>query len=135
VNTSYSRFNNIYSVIAVVTPEGIPLVKDLNKAPAYWKFPGGHGEASESAVDCAWRELLQETGIDADFFEFEKLHEEQKADHKLVFFMVKRAKAPKIKLFGEEGEQVDYFPLEKILALPDFFPNHFPLLEILRTKI
>jgi ADP-ribose pyrophosphatase YjhB (NUDIX family) len=86
-------------------------------------------------VDCAWRELLQETGIEADFFEFEKLHEEEKTDHRLVFFMVNKTEAPKINAFGDGGEQVDYFPLEKILTMPDFFPNHFHLLHILQQRI
>jgi ADP-ribose pyrophosphatase YjhB (NUDIX family) len=129
------RFNNIYSVIAVVTPKGIPLVRDFYKVPSYWKFPGGHGEGSESPEDCAWRELFQETGIGVDFFELEKIHDEEKVDHKLFFFMITKSEAPKINAFGDGGEQVDYFTLERIQTMSDFFPSHLHLLRILQQKI
>ena len=31
--------------------------------PLYWRLPGGSGEPSEYPKQCAWREILEETGL------------------------------------------------------------------------
>lgn len=36
----------------------------------YYSMPAGHIEKGETVLECAKRELLEETGIDADEFEF-----------------------------------------------------------------
>lgn len=68
---------------AVVIPHGTPrgvsiipyrnglfAVSRRNKAadryPGYWQFPGGGVEQNELAINAAYRELKEETGIDAD---------------------------------------------------------------------
>jgi ADP-ribose pyrophosphatase YjhB (NUDIX family) len=130
----YNKFNNIAAAVIVIAPDGIPLVKDSRMTPAYWKFPGGKGEASESAEECAIRELRLETGIEVDFFELEKVYEENRTDHKFVLFLVRLSQTPKINFFGDEGEWVEYYKLEDILTMADFFPNHKPHLGLLINK-
>ena len=132
---SYSKFNNLAVAIVVVTPSGIPLVKDIRLTPAYWKFPGGKGEASETAEECAVRELYQETGLRVDYFDLEKIHEEDRGDHKFVLFLVHLSQTPKINFFGDEGEWVEYYRLENILTMKDFLPKHQEYLGLLINKI
>ena len=44
---------------------GCVLVQDRIKNWKGWSFPGGHVEPNESFVDCAVREVREETGLDA----------------------------------------------------------------------
>lgn len=132
---SYSKFNNLAVAVVVSTPNGIPLVKDVRLAPAYWKFPGGKGEASETAEECAIRELFQETGIRVDFFDLEKVHQEDRTDHQFTLFVACLSETPKINFFGDEGEWVEYFKLEDILTMKEFFPGHKEYLGLIINKI
>lgn len=44
--------------------ERLPHTKDLSRTEARcWQFPGGHLEKGESVIDCARREVLEETGL------------------------------------------------------------------------
>lgn len=51
------------SVVLVLSPEGIPCVRDWRKRDPLWKLPGGSSEGEETAAQCASRELKEETGI------------------------------------------------------------------------
>jgi 8-oxo-dGTP pyrophosphatase MutT (NUDIX family) len=81
------------------------------------------------------RELYQETGIRVDFFDLEKIHEEDREGHKFVLFLVRLSYIPKINFFGDEDEWVEYFRLENILTMKDFFPKHQEYLGLLINKI
>lgn len=45
------------------------LVQDRKKAYPGWGFPGGHLEKGESIVECAVREVREETGLSVDRLE------------------------------------------------------------------
>lgn len=46
--------------VCVITPKGILVSQSYN---LYWGFPKGLREENESILDCALRELLEETGV------------------------------------------------------------------------
>lgn len=54
--------------VAIVIHQGyVLLVKRKNNPNAgLWGFPGGHVELGETGLECAKRELLEETGITAN---------------------------------------------------------------------
>ncbi len=52
------------TMVMIQNPEtGEVLVQDRMKSWKGWSFPGGHLEDSESVVDCAKREIKEETGL------------------------------------------------------------------------
>lgn len=56
-----------FGVSACVWRDGKVLLAQRGKLPAgIWALPGGHVEPGELAVDAARRELLEETGLEAD---------------------------------------------------------------------
>lgn len=53
-------------VVAVVRREdGMVLAMERSDAPGAWQFPQGGIDAGEHPTDAAWRELAEETGLDA----------------------------------------------------------------------
>jgi len=52
------------TMVMIQNPEtGKVLVQDRIKSWRGWSFPGGHLEDGESVVDCAKREIQEETGL------------------------------------------------------------------------
>lgn len=56
------------SLVVVVGPEGV--LFGLNRWRSQWELPGGMIGAGETAREAARRELLEETGLDANRLEF-----------------------------------------------------------------
>ena len=55
------RHHRIYGAICVTPEDRVLIVK--GRRSGKWSFPKGHLESGESALECATRELLEETGI------------------------------------------------------------------------
>ena len=59
------------TMVMIQNPEtGEVLVQDRMKSWKGWSFPGGHLEDSESVVDCAKREIKEETGLTVENLKF-----------------------------------------------------------------
>ena len=57
----------------LVSPEGRYLLVQ-GRATGKWSFPKGHSLPDETSQECAQRELLEETGIQAPFMSSKTLH-------------------------------------------------------------
>src|SRR5690242_4646969 len=97
--------------VLVVSPEGIPLVRDPQKLGIlYWKAPGGRKETGESAMETAIREVEEEIGISLTEKDLVLIF--KKDDQKLhdLYFYVSEVDSLKgIKVRGEKGEEVKVF--------------------------
>lgn len=102
----------IAAVVMVLTPKGVPMVKDPTKPlPQFWKLPGGKGELGEDGRMCAARELEGETGIVVDEDDLREIQpEEDRGDHVFSAFCIQLPQVPKgILETGDEGEEVRIF--------------------------
>ena len=116
--------------VLLVTPEGIPLVKDPKKPPPpFWKLPGGRGPATETAEEVAIREIEEEIGVSLAKENLKIIHREDRGTHILTIFRADLPSLPKLKQRGDEREEMGVFSPREILSLPDFFPNHLKIVE------
>jgi 8-oxo-dGTP diphosphatase len=124
------------TAVLVVTPEGIPLVRDPRKpSPVYWKLPGGRSKEGETAKQCAVRELREEVGITLQESDLREVASKDKNGHTMTIFHAELGSLPKLRMVGDEGEEIGVFKASQILDRDDFFPNHLDatwrILEVL----
>lgn len=121
--------------VLVVTPPGIPLIRDPKKpAPLFWKLPGGRSEGVETAPQAALRELKEEIGFSLREADLKIIHKERRDSHTLLVYRADLAELPALKRKGNEREEIRIFRPAEILAMNDFFPNHRRIIEeILKT--
>lgn len=113
------------AMIMVITPEGVPLVRELNKpSPIYWKLPAGGCKGNETLAQCAARELREETGINVPEKSLVFVTNEIHKDHILGVFGIRLPALPKLKDRGDDGEMIGVFPVDEIVQLVDFHPDH-----------
>lgn len=119
-------FHNYAVAVLIITPEGIPLVRDPKKpAPVFWKAPGGRSALGEDPEAAAIREVQEELGIRLSRSDLRTVHEEDRGSHVLVLFVAKLKLLPKkMKTRGDEDEEIKAFSASEILLMNDFFPNH-----------
>ena len=116
--------------VLIITPQGIPLIRDPKKpAPVFWKAPGGRSLANESAKAAAVREVKEEIGMTLTEKDLVVVCEEDRSSHELVLFSTKLKSILGLKTRGDEGEEIKIFSPSQILALHDFFPNHRRVFE------
>lgn len=126
----------IAAVILVITPQGIPVVREPGKPPPlYWKLPSGVAEPVDDPVEtpeqCAWRELKGETGISLASVEKLRLfHTEDRGNHVRHFFRADLPVLPKLAERGDEGEEIAVMtPREILQRRREFLPPHFRVIE------
>lgn len=100
-----------------------------------WGLPGGHLELKEATQECAARELLEETGIVTDGFDFLSVINNTKhtQTHYIHFsFLAKNPKGEAKVLEPDRIEEWRWFPLS---GLPkDIFPPHITQIELFLSK-
>lgn len=122
--------------VLIITPQGIPLIRDPKKPPpVFWKAPGGRSNAGESAKAAAVREVNEEIGIKLKEDDLSISQEEDRGSHILTLFVARLASLPTLQDEGEGGEEIKIFSPKQILAMPDFFPNHRKAFEKILAAI
>lgn len=144
-NLNKTPFNGGASVVAVIDEKTgrFALVLDQTKPePHYWKFPGGKVDPEDvvpgkpfddqlAADNAAKREVKEETGLQAQVMRLGKI---DKKTH-VQYLYVGLADFADLAATGDEGEIVKSFSLKQIHQLENFFPSHFPLLEMALAEI
>lgn len=120
------------TAVLIVTPDGIPLVRDPKKPnPFWWKLPGGRSEGGETPIDCAIRETREETGIRLTAEQLQTVATVDKGNHQVWFFRADLPVTPveDVKEEGNEGEEIAFYPPSDILTMPHLFPNHRAVIQ------
>lgn len=127
------KLTSPYAVAAlIVSPQGIPLVKDPKKpSPSFWKLPGGRSEEKETPTEAIIREIKEELGLSFEpkDKDMELVYEEERESHNFYLFQTNPVSVEELKPIGNEGEEVKLFLPEKIKIMPDFFSPHLKILK------
>jgi len=112
----------------------IPLVKDLNQnSPWFWKFPGGRGEKGESPGQTAIREYAEETGLEVNESDLQKVFEEERRNDYFTLYYTRLPRVTGLQPRVIEGEkiQISTFTRQQIIAMgEEFFGPHLRVAKI-----
>ncbi len=114
------------SVIVISKEKKILLVRHRKGNRQYWVLPGGRMEFGETFVECAVREMREETGLDVEVDDFAYLSEAIAPDrsrHIVNVFLTAHVVGGVLQV-GDEPvlAGVDYLPLEELSRLTLFPP-------------
>lgn len=125
------KLSSRYAVaVLIISPQGIPLVRDPKKPkPYYWKLPGGRSEIQETAQQTALREVKEEIGLCFKPEDIELVYEEERESHTFCLFEANPSSIDGLKKIGNDEEEVKLFLPEEIKNLSDLFPAHQKILE------
>lgn len=120
-------------IVLIVSPQGIPLVRDPKKpAPNYWKLPGGRGTSSESPIETTIREIKEELGLNLKKEEIEIVYSEERETHNFYLMQCALVSLEGLKSIGNEREEIKLFLPEELNNLTDLFPPHRRILKEIR---
>jgi 8-oxo-dGTP diphosphatase len=100
--------------LVIVNDEGLVLGVSRRHRPGSYGFPGGKREPDESIALCAFRELKEETGIEATNMVFLLADNEDDTGHSMVVYVVEKYKGTPRQM--EDGIEVKWMPWEEMLA-------------------
>ena len=123
-------------VVAVLTPEGIPLALNRSKPefPPYWMLPGRKSVEGELPKRCAVRALQEVTGICLEAPQDVCFVASRRSSDQILFgFRANLAEVPAgILEVGSEGEEIVFFSLVELgqmMASGDkIFSDHIPII-------
>lgn len=131
--------------IAVKCSNKILLVKrtrSMKRYPGLFGFPGGKVENNESTLDCARRELFEETGIHADANSFKtiaKLRDKEYSIHYYLLDVTNHFQVPdsvKVKLSPSEHSEYKWMDLKDLMNINGIlsYRNIAPItMDVIRT--
>ena len=119
----YPKFHPFSAAVFLYDPATHSLLLHLrdDKTPVYpntWAFFGGRGEPGETDVECCLRELKEETGLDLQPHELQRLREyvTEEQRYRVIFYAVKAVSLNQIVL--GEGAGFAWVPLTEVANLP-----------------
>ncbi len=100
----------------VLSPQGIPFVRNPKRGRVLWRLPGGHIEEAESPEQCACRETMEETGYIIPVESTKVFSTEFRGTHKRHFCVsrVERLEG-KQHILGDGGEETKLFTVREAL--------------------
>ena len=104
------RHHRIYGAICVSSENTLLLVK--GRRSGKWSFPKGHIESGETSLDCALRELYEETGV--------KLEQNSIGCHKLSvgqYYIFETEETPLAVRDQDEIEEALWIPVDRLSSM------------------
>ena len=139
----FDQYKKVYtSDVFVIFQEHLLLLKrspDKKVFPNVWVVPGGHVEQNESHLDCAMRELEEETGIVADsrcwrlVYIAKHRHIDRLEEYNIFGFAVDLKEKPNKVKITKEG-QLQWVKISEIDHLDQLFPPIKHYLENILSK-
>ena len=101
-------------VTRINADDGVEVLLRFKRKYANWEFPGGKLDGNETTKECACRELIEETDINAQSLYF-RTYVEGRTFLDMVFWTNKWSRTPKL-MEPDKHSTLDWFPID---ALPE----------------
>ena len=93
---------------------GVAVLLQFKRKYANWEFPGGKLDGNETTEECAWRELMEETDINARTLWY-RTHVEGRTFLDMVFWTNEWSRTPKL-MEPDKHSALAWYPID---ALPE----------------